>query len=154
MERIKIRLPGIFNFHTTITIRITDLNYGGHVGNDVFLSLLHEARVQYLQHLGYSELNFEGTGLIMADVGIEYKRELKYGDEVKLSLAITAIDKSGFDIHYLMEVKAGDDLLVAGKAKTGMVCFDYAAQKRVSVPQKAIEHLATGSDGTIGSQLF
>ena len=142
MERIKVSLPDVFHFSTSIKIQITDLNYGGHVGNDTFLSLLHEARQQYLQHFGYLEMNFEGTGLIMVDAAIEYKRELKYGDEVKISVAASGFDKLGFDIFYRLEVKVEDDWLLAGKAKTGMLCFDYAANKKVSVPAKAIEKIA------------
>ena len=54
MERIKISLPESFKFSTIMKIRITDLNYGGHVGNDSFLSLIHEARQQFLNHFNYS----------------------------------------------------------------------------------------------------
>lgn len=143
MERIKLSLPTAFHFSTTLQIRITDLNYGGHVGNDVFLSLVHEARLQYLRHHGYSELEFEGTGLIMVDSAIEYKRELNYGDEVKISVAAAGIDKLGLDIFYLLEVKSGEEWLLAGKAKTGMTCFDYAARKKVRVPAEAVRKLST-----------
>ena len=76
MERIKIKLPEKFYFSTTIKIRITDLNYSGHVGNDVFLSLIHEARQQFLNYYGYSEMLFEGVELIMVDAAIEFKKEL------------------------------------------------------------------------------
>ena len=76
MERVKIHLPDAFAFSTVITIRITDLNYGGHVGNDTFLSLIHEARQQFLMSHGYKELSFEGAELIQTDAAIEYKREL------------------------------------------------------------------------------
>lgn len=141
MERIKVSLPGNFPFSTTINIRITDLNYGGHVGNDVFLSLIHEARLQFLQFYGYSELNFAGTGLIMADAAIEFKREMVYGDRVKISVAATFFDKIGFDIIYLMETKEGENWVTAGKAKTGMVCFDYTTKRKVAVPAEAIEKL-------------
>jgi acyl-CoA thioesterase FadM len=48
MERIKVSLPVSFAFSTIIAIRITDLNYGGHAGNDVFLALAHEARERFL----------------------------------------------------------------------------------------------------------
>jgi acyl-CoA thioesterase FadM len=72
MERIKLNLPENFNFSTIIPIRISDVNYGGHVGNDSFLSLLHEARLRFLHQFGYSEMSVEGVGLIMSDVGIEY----------------------------------------------------------------------------------
>lgn len=141
MERIKVALPPTFRFYTTLKIRITDLNYGGHVGNDVFLSLVHEARQQFLAHFGYSELAFEGTGLIMADAAIEYKREIQYLDEVRISVAASGFDKLGFDILYKLDVKAAEEWLLAGKAKTGMLCFDYAAKQKVSVPAKAIEKL-------------
>ena len=50
MERIKLNLPEQFLFSTNIAVRITDINYGGHVGNDSFLSLIHEARQQFLNH--------------------------------------------------------------------------------------------------------
>src|SRR5436190_16261139 len=104
MERIKINLPEVFNFSTGIKIRITDLNYGGHVGNDSFLSLIHEARQQFLHYHGLSELEFAGTGLIMADASIEFKKEINYGDTVKVSVAVNGFDRLGFDIFYLLEI--------------------------------------------------
>ena len=134
-------MPDAFLFSTIISIRITDLNYGGHVGNDSFLSLVHEAREQFLRHFGYTELNVEGAGLIMADSAIEYKTELSYGDTIKISVAASGFDRLGFDLHYLLEVKSEDGWLIAGKVKTGMLCFDYAHKKKVSVPAKAIEKL-------------
>ena len=79
MARIKIDLPGNFPFITNIEVRITDINYGGHVGNDSILSILQEARVRFFNHYGYTELNLEGVGMIMSDVGIEFKAELFYG---------------------------------------------------------------------------
>jgi acyl-CoA thioesterase FadM len=91
MGRIKIDLPQRFSFIALIPIRVTDLNYGGHVGNDTVLSIIHEARLQFLKHHGYTELNFGGEGLIMSDVAIEFKREIFYGDIVKASVAVTEV---------------------------------------------------------------
>ena len=54
MPRIKIDLPGSFTFITEIPVRITDLNYGGHVGNDTVLSIIHESRMQWLASIGFS----------------------------------------------------------------------------------------------------
>lgn len=141
MDRIKVSLPGNYNFSTIIAIRITDLNYGGHVGNDVFLSLIHEARLQFLKYYGYSEMDFAGTGLIMADAAIEFKRELLYGNEVRISVAATGFDKLGFDILYLIEAKDGDQWVTAGKVKTGMLCYNYATKKKAPVPAEVIEKL-------------
>lgn len=141
MERIKISFPDDCTFSTIINIRITDINYGGHAGNQVFLSLAHEARLQFLHHYGYSELNFAGAGLIMTDAAIEFKRELLYGNEVKISVAATGFDKLGFDILYLMQVKEGEQWLIAAKVKTGIICYDYSTKKKVPVPAEAVEKL-------------
>ena len=141
MERIKINLPETFPFSTTIKIRITDINYGGHVGNDAFLSLVHEARLQFLASKGFSEMDVMGVGLIMADAGIEFKKEMMYGDTVKISVAATNFDRIGFDIFYSLEVESDGTFNTAGKAKTGMMCFDYTNKKKANIPTEAIEKL-------------
>jgi len=142
MERVKINLPEKFSFSTIINIRITDLNYGGHVGNDSFLSLIHEARQQFLIHYGYSELSFAGSALIMADVAIEYRKEISYGEAIKISVTANGFDKLGFDIFYLLEIIQPEKNIVAGKAKTGMMCYDYAAKKKATVPEEAVNKLS------------
>jgi acyl-CoA thioester hydrolase len=139
MARIKIHLPEKFIFSTTIPIRITDLNYGGHVGNDTVLTLLHEARMQFLQHFNYTELDFEGTSLIMSDVAIEFKSELFYGDIIKAYVTANDFGRIGFDICYKL-VNEKDEK-VAAIAKTGMVCFDYSSRKVVAVPEAAEKEL-------------
>jgi YbgC/YbaW family acyl-CoA thioester hydrolase len=141
MNRIKIALPPTFHFSTTLKIRVTDLNYGGHVGNDSFLSLIQEARQQFLRSHDYEELSIAGFGLIMADVAIEFKRELSYGDIVKISVAAADFDKLGFDLFYLLELVNGEESILAGKAKTGMLCFDYTQKKKVPVPPEVIQKL-------------
>jgi acyl-CoA thioester hydrolase len=142
MERIKISLPATFPFSTVITIRITDLNYGAHVGNDTFLSLMQEARQQFLISFGYKELSFEGVGLILADVVIEYKRELSYADVIKISVAASGFDKYGFDLFYKMEVITVTETPLAAKAKTGMLCYDYDKRRLVKMPEAAKEKLS------------
>ena len=134
-------LPEQFSFFTTLPIRITDLNYGGHLGNDTVLTLLHEARVQFLNRYGYTELRFEDVGLIMADVAIEYKQEIKYGAAIKIYVTAVDFDKIGFDIFYKIVLLKDNVETLAAKAKTGMICYDYVTSKKVSVPMQAIDKL-------------
>ncbi|MCZ2224852.1 MAG: thioesterase family protein [Chitinophagales bacterium] len=141
MQRIKVNLPKNFYFSTVLQVRISDINYGGHVGNDSFLSLIHEARLQFLQHHNYSELNFENVGLIMIDVALEFKRELNYGNKVKISVTANNFDEFGFDIFYLLELINNEQTVIAGKAKTGMLCYDYTQKKITPTPKAAIEKL-------------
>ena len=142
MNRIKIDLPEKFSFSTTMKIRITDLNYGGHVGNDTFLSLIHEARQQFLKHHGYAELEFDRFGVIMADAAIEFKAELNYGDEVEISVAATNFTRLVFDLFYKLEIINASGNVLAGKAKTGMLCYDYDAKKVISISESAKQKLS------------
>jgi acyl-CoA thioesterase FadM len=141
MARIKVELPKSFAFSTTIPVRITDLNYGNHVGNDTILSMIHEARVQYLQQLGYGELDLAGVGVIMSDVAIEFKSELFYGDEVIASVAAGDISKIAFDLYYKLEKRSGDTTQLVAAAKTGMVCYDYSKKKVAPIPGEVVDKL-------------
>jgi acyl-CoA thioesterase FadM len=137
MARVKIELPPSFHFTCRIPVRITDINYGGHVGNDAVLGLIHEARMQFLNNVGYTELNFGGTGMIMADVAIEFKSELFYGDTIIASVATGEVSRIGFELFYKLEKEAAGIYPVIAIAKTGMICYDYEKKKIVSVPEEA-----------------
>jgi YbgC/YbaW family acyl-CoA thioester hydrolase len=139
MARVKLQLPPNFSFSTQIPVRITDINYGGHVGNDSILSLLHEARMQFLQHAGYTEMNVAGVGLIMADAAIEFKGEAFYGNVLKAYVTADEFSRIGFELYYKL-VKSSDETVVV-VAKTGMICFDYQKKKVVSLPQEVVERL-------------
>lgn len=140
MARIKLALPAHFRFSTLIPVRITDINYGNHLGNDAVLSILHEARMQYLKSIGYTELSFAGVGLIMSDVGIEFKAEAFYGDTLKAYVTASETGKVGFDLYYKL-VRSQDETIVA-LAKTGMICFDYEKRKVTAVPEEAVKKLS------------
>jgi len=131
MARIRIELPEKFSFSTKIPIRITDINYGGHVGNDTILTLIHEARVQFLKHFGYEELNIEGVSLIMSDAIIEFKNELFYGDNITAFVTANNFTRAGFDLFYKL---ARNETNIAF-AKTGMICYNYDSKKVVSLPE-------------------
>jgi len=141
MPRTKLLLPENFNFTANIPVRITDLNYGGHVGNDSILSLIHEIRVQFLRHHGYDELNLAGVGLIMADVTIEFKHELFYGEILRASVAAAEFSRIGFDLYYKLEKQTGEKWVSVTHARTGMVCYDYSLKKIAAVPKEVCSKL-------------
>ena len=143
MARIKIDIPPGFITTLSIPVRITDLNYGNHLGNDSLVSILHEARVQWLKLNGYTELDIEGTGLIMGDLAVEYVSESFYGDVLQVSISAAGITKVSFELYYLLETSRQGNIITIAKAKTGMVCYDYSMKRIAPVPLnlvKALEH--------------
>jgi len=143
MARVKIDLPETFAFSTSFPVRITDLNYGAHVGNDTILSFIHEARVRFLKSFGYTELDLGGAGLIMSDVMIVFKKEIFYGDEIRLSVAATDFTRAGFDLVYKLEKDTSPATSLLAIAKTGMVCYDYSLKKVTALPDAVKERLAS-----------
>ncbi len=138
MARIKIELPEEFLFSTEIKVRITDLNYGGHLGNDKMLTLLHEARVDFIHHLGFEgELNIGGLGIIVTDAVIVYKSEVFHNDLLKIEVGIGDFNKYGCDLFYrVTNVDSGKEV---ARAKTGIAFFNYETRKIAEVPEEFIE---------------
>ena len=136
MARIKIYIPDKIIGTFFIPVRIADINYGNHVGNDAFVSIIHEARMQWLKQYDYTELKVEGIGLIMSDLAIEFKSESFYGDMVEVKIGACDISRVSFDLVYQLFAKRNNDNILLANAKTGMVCFDYEAKKVSAIPEK------------------
>lgn len=140
MARIKLNLPQKFIYETQIRIRITDLNYGGHLGNDSLLSVIHEARARFLASYGQTEKDMYGVSLIMSDTAIQYKSEAFFGEVLIVRVAAQDFSNKGFDLFFSI-INQADGSEVA-RAKTGMVCFDYEKKKVVALPGEAFEKWA------------
>jgi acyl-CoA thioester hydrolase len=143
MARIQLDLPDHFLFTTHIPVRITDLNYGGHVGNDTILTIAHEARVLFYRTLGFkNELNFEGSiGHIIADAAIVYKSEAFFGDILTVKIAVSDFTKYGFDMYY--QIINQESNKEVARVKTGIVCFDYDRKKVAAIPESLLTKLTT-----------
>jgi len=100
--------------------------------------------MRFLQSIGYSELEMESVGLIMADSGIIYKNEIHYGDELQIATQPVEFNRVGFDLIYQIEKKADGKKVLVAIAKTAMVCFDYKLKKVVPLPEAARIKLSLG----------
>jgi len=134
MARVKLDLPGKFDYATDIQVCINNINYGGHLGNDSLLSLIHEARIRFLKKYGFKESNIIGVGIIMVDTVILYKSESFHGDVLTFQVAVGEVGKVGCDFYFCVANKnTGKEV---AHAKTGVVFFDYDARKVVNTPDR------------------
>jgi 4-hydroxybenzoyl-CoA thioesterase len=139
MARIHIRLPSHFAFSTDITLYQSHLNYGGHLDNALLLTLVSEARVRFLKSLGYTELNIEGVGILVADAALQYRSEAFHGEVMVIRMGATDLSRKGFDMVWVMTEKSTQREVARGK--TGIVFFDYAARTVVQMPDAFREKL-------------
>ena len=134
MARVEIEFPETVLFTTELPIRIDDINYGGHLGNDSVLAMAQEARLRFLVSHGFtSELDVAGTGLLMADAAVVYRAEGHYGMVLRAEIAACDVRTRGFDLLYRMsDAATGREI---ARVKTGMLWFDYSARKVVRMPE-------------------
>ena len=134
MTRVKITLPEKFIFNTELPVRITDINYGGHLGNDSVLSIAHEARIRFFSEHGFTEKDVGGAEIIMVDAEVQYKAEGFYGDVLTIEVGIKDITKTSCDIVYQLTNKETEKVIAI--VKTGIVFFDYQSRKVVPIPKE------------------
>ena len=60
MPKIRLQELNSYQYFVVIPVRITDINYAGHLGNDSMISIIHEARFRFVQHIGFKdEIDFQ-----------------------------------------------------------------------------------------------
>ena len=116
-----------FRFTIPYTVRVADVNYGGHVANSSVLNFFQDARIAFLKHLGgYSEMSIGGgCGIILPEAHVRYLSEMFMGDELIIGVKVIEIGRTSFRMAYRVE----RDGKVTAEGETVLVCFDYAARK-------------------------
>jgi acyl-CoA thioester hydrolase len=134
MARLQLELPSRFLFTTELTVRVTDINFAGHLGNDNLVSLLQEARARFLDSYGLPEMDIFGAGMVITDVAVIYQSESFRGEVLKIEVTVGDFNKYGCDFFYrITEKTSGREV---AKAKTGMVFFDYRQRRVQQVPEQ------------------
>ena len=123
--------PSEFRFHIPYTVRVADINYGGHVSNAAVLSFFQDARIAYLKQFGYSELDIGGCGIILPEAHVRYLAEMFHGDELRIGVKISELRNSAFVMAYEIE----RDGMATARGTTNLVAFDYQARKPCRLPE-------------------
>ncbi|NIA31009.1 MAG: hypothetical protein GWP06_13985, partial [Actinobacteria bacterium] len=122
------------SFQTKLTVRVGDINYGGHLANDKTLLYFHEARIRYFRELGISEGNIgDGVALTQTEAYIKYTGEAFGGDELLIKVHVDNITRARFKINYKI-TRIGDEKSIA-TGYTILAGFDYSAKKLKRIPQ-------------------
>lgn len=104
-------------------MRWSDLDAFGHVNNARTVTLLEEARVDWLfLEAGRRGANRLTDGVVVAKVEVHYRRPIGFGPPVSISMGVSRLGASSITIDYLVTV-AGE---LAATASTVLVPVDPA----------------------------
>jgi acyl-CoA thioesterase FadM len=139
MPRVKLAEKQRYEYCYPITLQPRDINFGGHLGVDSLISIIHAARAYIFKSAGMSEtdLGDSRTGIIMTDVEINLRAEGFMFDNLEVFTHIGELTKNGFRFFHKI---ARNDSIVA-LAEMGFLTFDYAARKVSPVPDSCIRAL-------------
>ena len=144
-KKISIHFPhraeGPF-FATDLPVTMSDINYGGHLGHDSVLTLMHEARVSFLKAHELSEMNVNdgdpAIGLIMSELQVQYLTESFHGDILRAEVLPFIPEGPRWFIAQRL-VRVSDQREIA-RALIGMTFFCYQSKKVQRAPDSLMRH--------------
>ena len=119
-----------FPYVHRVRVRFQDCDPMGHVNNAVYSTYIEEARIGVLGGL---------SSFILARVEIDFRAELRAGEEVEVRSRCPRIGAKSFDLEH--ELWAGERLVA--EARSVLVSYDYALGASVPVPDVLRERLTT-----------
>lgn len=140
MPRAKLQEQPKYEFRHEVTLQPRDINYGGHLGNDVLVTLFGVARANLLKTFDCSEgdLGDGRTAIIMADLVVNYRAEGYLFDTLCIDTHIGELSRHGFRLFH----RVTRDGTVIALAETGLMAFDYQQRKITTLPDAFIRAVA------------
>jgi len=141
-------------FRHRLSVRFRDCDALGHVNHAVYLTYCEQARFL----LWRAQLQFAvrpsaahgvgappRPGFILARAEVDYRAQVRYGDEIEVQLSLAGIGRTSFTYTYELKDVATDR--VVASARTVLVLFDYVDQKPVPIDAAMRVKLSTPVEG-------
>ena len=132
MPRVKVSSPDHFLFSLERAVGISDINYARHLDSVAMVNMLHEARLQFLASMGFTEGNIYGLGMVITDMAVEYRAESFANDLLIFDVGVGGLNRYGFDIGIQVTNSALETVVC--NAKMGVVFFDFDKHQITQVP--------------------
>lgn len=128
-------------FEINYKVVVSDINYGGHMGNERALIIFQQARMEWLNSIGFDEadLGEEGKGLIQLESHVYYKKEVVFGEILKCVIKEINPSKSSFEMVYEIINEKGETAI---NGSTKMMAFDYKNKRVTRIPKPFLEKIS------------
>lgn len=146
MERVKLEFPAEAIIHRhPLTVRVTDMNYGRHLGHDALVSLLHEARIQAFAALDLPEWDMHGYPTVVADLAVQYQSEARWPDALIIATAVP--EPQGKALTVYQRIYQAESEQIVASARVNQLLIDVASGRPVEVPEQVQQALADARGG-------
>jgi len=138
-------MTGEVLLHHRITVRFSDCDPLGHVNNATYLTYLEEARIiLWRQQLGSwarqaAETGPRGEGFILARAEVDFRSQVRDGDELEVRLALGSFGRTSATYEYEIVDRPSGRIVCA--AKTVQVWIDYDTGRPTPITEETKEKL-------------
>ena len=110
-----------------------ELDAFGHVNNTVYFRYFEDARIAYLDAIGFRGGPPTGVGPILHSTMCRFRRPLGYPDTLRVGARVTEVGDDRLTMEY--RVVSGRLGEVAAEGGGVLVAFDYAKGAKVALPR-------------------
>ncbi|RUR32038.1 thioesterase [Vreelandella andesensis] len=141
MERVTLDFPTAAIIHRhPLTVRVTDMNYGRHLGHDALVSLCHEARVHAFAALGLPEWDMKGYPSVVVDLAVQYQSEARWPDALIIETAV--LEPQGKALTVYQRICHADTDKVVATVRVNQLLLDLSTGRPVKVPDDVTQAIA------------
>lgn len=121
-------------FAAPYTVTIGDINYGRHLGNDRPFLIFQDARIRFLNNLGFSEADIgERKSIVVVEAGCRYPRQVLLHEELEVQVAVDELEGKKCRLDYTVVRNNDGQKVLTGF--TVMLAYDYDSGKVVKLPE-------------------
>ncbi len=123
-----------FQAISTYEVKVDDINYGGHMGNERALVIFQDARLKCLKILQCSEKKIgNDSGIILTEAFVKYHKEVFMDDILTVDIIIRDFTKISFIMNYEVRRTMDNALVISGN--TRLIAFNYESRKITAIPE-------------------
>ncbi|HWK89375.1 MAG TPA: thioesterase family protein [Longimicrobium sp.] len=149
MSPAERELSAAFPVVVELPVAWAEMDYFRHVNHAVYFRYFEDARIAYLERVGFRELgDGRQVGPILASAHARYRRPVEYPDTVVVGARVSTLGDDRFTQEYRLVSRAQGE--VAAEGGGVLVSYDYAAQRKAPLPEAvrgAIRALEAGREG-------
>ncbi len=134
-------------FSISLSVRSDDLNFAQHVAHQNYFTFFQEARIAYLQQLGFSEMDICGCGMLIAEASCRYRKELFFGDRLSVACRVVQVKPKAFVMAYAI----GRDAALCAEGATTNLLVDPQTKKVVTLPHGFVSAVLAFEGGSLAA---
>ncbi len=125
-----------------------DMDAYGHVNNVVYFRYFEQARIAYLDSIGWLQLKESiGHGPIVASTHAHYRRPLRYPDRIAVGARLVRMETDRITLKYALASQSWN--AIAAEGEVVVVSYDYSRNQKMAIPEAVRQAILT-LEGHVG----